>query len=355
MVASYGDLPYNPVAPGSLVDTGSLADRTGQHWPGTLRGNDDKPPVGCTGVQQVPWCPQAGATAAAKGCGGNQWLNPKLQSGGDGYSMPAYGSGYDPLLSKVTGPYAQYPIVSRYQNVGVNSDLSHGVYNQNTCMDGGKRRKYHKGSVSVSRPGHKDFMTHKGSKLYSEKRLQKLIGRKTMRAPVFPYVGLGGRRHSRRFSKKQLKEYLKKVKRGGNCGCGGSIVPYGGEPQVGPTAGIYPMSQNDSVKNMYNVTQFNKQPVDTPFGGTILNKQDGFIRTNFAGGKQKRRTQKKRGRKSHKKYQKGGRYCQYLGNQPFSMGYGLGGVNLSASESALASPPPQTPYPVCSSKFPGQP
>ena len=37
----------------------------------------------------------------------------------------------------------------------------------------------------MTRPGHKDFETYKGSKRYSEKRLKKLIGRKTMRALSF--------------------------------------------------------------------------------------------------------------------------------------------------------------------------
>ena len=358
MVASYSDkgvLPYNSEAPGSNVNTGIYADPTGDHWAGTLRGNTDKPPVGCTGVQQVLGCPQKGATAAANGCAGNQWLNPKLQAGGNAY---AYSSGKNALYSDITGPYAGYPNITMYKNVELNSDLNNRLHFQND-MTGG-RRKYHKGSLSISRPGHKDFMTHKGSKRYSEKRLEKLIGRKTMRAPVFPYVGLGGKR--RRLSKKQMKKYLKKLKqRGGGCGCGvgGGIAPYGSEPPVGPTAGI-DMPRNTSVEDEYGVIPFNIQDPDDPIGKLTL-RPDGFPVSNQVGGKRRRSTHKKRkgSKKSHKRRhhhrQRGGRYCQYLGNQPFSMGYGLGGVNLSASESALASPAPMTPYPVCSSRFPGQP
>jgi hypothetical protein len=366
MVANYMDenngvLPYNPQAPGSLVNTGALADATGAHWSGTLRGNTNKPPVGCTGIEQTAWCPQAGATAAAKGCGGNQWLNPKLQSGGNAYSMPAYGSNVNVLSSEVTGPYAGYPTITSYKNVGVNSDLSHGAYSQNSCMNGGKRRRYRKGSTSLSRPLHKDFMTYKGSKVYDEKRLQKLIGRKTMRAPIFAYSGLGGAR--RRLSKKLLKKRLK-YKGGADCGCGAPITPYSGgsvgnEPSVGPTMGIPPMPRNKDVENRYGVIPFNIQPKDSPFGKTVLDSADGFMKVNQVGGKHyRRKSQKKKNSKKHKSrkhYQKGGQYCQYLGNVPFSMGYGRGGINLSASESALANPAPYSPYSICNSKYPGQP
>jgi hypothetical protein len=342
-------LPYNSQAPGSEVNTGMYADPTGDHWAGTLRGNTDKPPVGCTGVEQVVGCPQNGAVAAVNGCAGNQWLNPKLQKGGNGYSAK------DTLLSKVTGPYAGYAPISTYQNLGENSDLSHGSYKQENYMTGGK---YRKGSLSKSRPGHKDFMTYKQSKYYNEKKLQKLIGRKTIRAPVFPYVGLGGRR----LSKKQMKKYLNKRKqKAGSCGCGGSITPYsgGGEPEVGPTYGIPPMPRKIDIENRFDVKPFNIQPADEPMGEAEL-RPDGFIFTNQTGGKyRKYKTHKKRknSKKSRKHYrkQKGGRYCQYLGNQPFSMGYSLGGINLSPSQSALANPTPQSPYPICSSKFPGQP
>lgn len=365
MVVNYTDdnsgvLPYNPQAPGSLVDTGSLADATGDHWAGTLRGNTDKPPVGCTGIQQTPWCPQAGATAAAKGCGGNQWLNPKLQAGGTAYSMPPDGSKVNLLSSQVTGPYAGYPTISSYKNVGVSSDLSQSTYSQASCMDGGKRRKYRKGSVSLSRPNHRDFMTYKGSKVYDEKRLQKLIGRKTMRAPVFPYVGLGGKR--RRLSKKQMKKMLKRG--GAGCGCGGPISPYtsggaiNGDSEDVTIAGIPPTPRNKEVQNRYGIIPFNVQPSNMPFGMTVLDTADGFMKTNQVGGKRHRRkTAKKHSKKnkSKKHYQRGGRYCQYLGNQPFSMGYALGGVNLSPSQSALANPAPHSPYSICNSQFPGQP
>ena len=120
------------------------------------------------------------------------------------------------------------------------------------------------------------------------------------------------------------------------------------------------MPRNTSVEDEYGIIPFNIQDPDDPIGKLTL-RPDGFPVSNQVGGKRRRSTHKKRkgSKKSHKRRhhhrQRGGRYCQYLGNQPFSMGYGLGGVNLSASESALASPAPMTPYPVCSSRFPGQP
>jgi len=58
---------------------------------------------------------------------------------------------------------------------------------------GGKTmRKFKRGSKSVTRKNHKDFETHKTSKYYS----RKLPGdkkRHRLLAPVFPYLGVGGK------------------------------------------------------------------------------------------------------------------------------------------------------------------
>lgn len=51
------------------------------------------------------------------------------------------------------------------------------------------RRTYRKGSRSRTRRGHKNFETYKGSKRYSEKRFKRKFGRKTGRAPFFPFAG----------------------------------------------------------------------------------------------------------------------------------------------------------------------
>ena len=58
-------------------------------------------------------------------------------------------------------------------------------------LSGGARKtkKYHKGSKSKTMPGKKDFTTKKKSKRYNEKRFKRLFGRRTGRAPIFPFVG----------------------------------------------------------------------------------------------------------------------------------------------------------------------
>ncbi|MBC8305855.1 MAG: hypothetical protein H8E55_60090 [Pelagibacterales bacterium] len=54
---------------------------------------------------------------------------------------------------------------------------------------GGKRKKkkFRKGSKSKTHRG-KDFETRKRSKYYNSKRWKRLTGRRTMRAPLFPFV-----------------------------------------------------------------------------------------------------------------------------------------------------------------------
>ena len=55
---------------------------------------------------------------------------------------------------------------------------------------------------------------------------------------------------------------------------------------------------------------------------------------SLSGGRKRRKTRTNR--------MKGG-YSQYQNNQPFSMGYSLGGI-LGPNESALATPPPMQSY-----------
>ena len=56
------------------------------------------------------------------------------------------------------------------------------------------RKGSRKGTRSKTRPGHKNYATYKGSKRYSEKRFKRKFGRKTVRAPFFPFAG-GSRRY----------------------------------------------------------------------------------------------------------------------------------------------------------------
>lgn len=55
---------------------------------------------------------------------------------------------------------------------------------------------------------------------------------------------------------------------------------------------------------------------------------------SMAGGRRTRSRSRSRSRK-----QRGG-YSQYQNNQPFSMAYSVGGINLPSSQLALANPPP---------------
>jgi len=51
----------------------------------------------------------------------------------------------------------------------------------------GKRRTFKKGTKSKTHRG-KDFETRKTSKNYNSKRWKRLIGRRTRRAPLFPWA-----------------------------------------------------------------------------------------------------------------------------------------------------------------------
>jgi len=57
------------------------------------------------------------------------------------------------------------------------------------ALTGGKRKKkkFRKGSKSKTHRG-KDFETRKTSKNYNSKRWKRMTGRRTMRAPLFPFV-----------------------------------------------------------------------------------------------------------------------------------------------------------------------
>jgi len=61
---------------------------------------------------------------------------------------------------------------------------------------------------------------------------------------------------------------------------------------------------------------------------------------SFSGGKKTRRSQRKRGSKRSSK-QRGG-YGQYQNNLPMTQTYQVAGIDLPASELALANPPPVT-------------
>lgn len=367
-----------------MIDDGSHTD---------LFGSTVGAVTGCTRIQQTG-NPEASSAAAARGCAG-QMIVP-AQSGGYGYS---FGDGSTQSL-RPSGKGA-LPSFNRYANVGLNSDLSHGAYNQNSAMTHGGRRKsrklrkskgkkhrrmtrrFRKGTKSMTRKGHKDFMTYKGSKMYDEKKLKKLIGRKTVRAPVFSFMG-GKKKAYRKGSKsmsrpghedfmtyKGSKMYDEKrlQKLIGRKTIRAPVFPFAGGammPKVSSPSDVTQSAKLGSESSVLDQVQAGR-PCDHPeaqgcsratsgpqlSGGsanlTMPVAADNVVGVDTVqmdadhngnllyGGMRRRRNMRK---------MRGG-YCQYMSNVPFSMGQSFGGVALSPSQSALASPVPFTPYSHC--------
>jgi len=349
--------------------------------------------TGCTRIQETGH-PEALSAAAARGCAG-QMIVP-AQSGGYGYSF-----GNNATHGLHASGKGALPNVNRYANIGLHSDLSHGAYNQNTSVTSGgrrrsrkmrkmrgrkngrKTRRFHKGSRSVTRKGHKDFMTYKGSKMYDEKRLKKLIGRKTVRAPIFSFAG-GKKKGYRKGSKsvtrpghedfmtyKGSKMYDEKKLRKliGRKTVRAPIFPFAGGAMM-PTAvqssdvtQSAKLGSGSSVLAQLQAGRSCDQPdsrycsratqgpelsggaaltmptADDNVVGVDTNQSDAEHSGNMLYGGMRRR--KHYGRKMR------GGYCQYMSNVPFSMGQSVGNVALSPSQSALASPPPFKPYSHC--------
>ena len=246
---------------------------------------------------------------------------------------------------------------------------------------GGKRRGYRKGSRSVTRPGHKDFETWKGSKRYSEKRLRKLIGRKTMRAPIFPFAGgkrRGYRKGSRSVSRpghedfetwKGSKMYdekrLKKLI--GRKTMRAPIFPFaGGQAKTNQIDISSAVGQASSVYDQLDAGQACSSQDNSRSQGNICNSMNSG--PELTGGRRKsRRTPGVHraavdhdwdmesdhkgnlyygGRRKRGAGQRGG-YCQYGSDVAYGFGQSYGGVTLNASQSALANPVPYTPYSHC--------
>lgn len=238
---------------------------------------------------------------------------------------------------------------------------------------GGKRKGYRKGNRSVTRPGHKDFETYKGSKMYSEKRLKGLIGRKTMRAPIFPFAG--GKRSgyrkgtrsvtrpghkdfetykgSKRYSEKRFRKLIgRKTMRA-------PFFPYAGGQAPEPTQMDVssPTGQASSV--------YDQLDASAPCNPNDQTKRHGVIcppSIELSGGRS-RRGRKSTSRVNHdlvmsgdhkgnlnyggRKHRQRGGYCQYGSDVAYGFGQSYGGIELSASQSALANPVPYQPYNHC--------
>jgi len=304
-----------------------LANPDGSHWAGSFTSNVGAV-TGCT-RDQVTGRPEELSAAAARGCAGQMIVSEERPSQKGGYGF-SYGD--KSVKDLLPSPHGALPNFNKYLNIGINSDLSSKAYNQNSCMKvGGKRRskkhsrkikKYHKGTKSVTRKGHKDFETYKGSKRYSEKRLKKLIGRKTMRSPIFPYAG----------------GYAS-----------GAFFASGTDDQL-----IANRPCSESVDIIHGLKQCGRASSGPQLTGGAIGFREvyptyeavtGDLKHNLKYGGRKG---KKNARKPFRKMRGG--YCQYMSNQPFSLGYSTGSVELGANNSALANPVPYTPQNKCGGK-----
>lgn len=333
--------------------------------------------TGCTRLQEAGK-PEASSDAAARGCAGVMMVEP--QNGGKR-------RGFKKGTRSVTRPghkdFETYKGSKRYSEKRLKKLIGRKTMRAPLFpYAGGKRRGYRKGTRSVTRPGHKDFETYKGSKRYSEKRLKKLIGRKTMRAPLFPYAGgkRGGFKKgtrsvtrpghedfetykgSKMYDEKRLKKLI------GRKTVRAPIFPFaGGQAQSQPLdieehqfASGSSVGQASSVYDQLDASASCGSQNNTKSTGLICNSAN--TGPQLTGGK--RRGRKGRGLAvnhdkdivgSHhgnlayggaRRKMRGGN-CQYGNDIAYGFGQSHGGIKLSASESALANPVPYTPYNHC--------
>jgi acyl CoA:acetate/3-ketoacid CoA transferase alpha subunit len=200
-------------------------------------------------------------------------------------------------------------------------DSTQNKVGREILISGGKRKGFRKGSKSVTRKGHEDFMTYKGSKMYNEKKLKKLIGRKTVRAPIFPFIGgnVGAE------AEMMLDDEAKRLEMGnrsdmekqGELNAAGVSVDVDQAAKVGTESSVIDQLEAGSEQGQVSIQ-------------------------GITGGKAKGKG-KGKGKKHHMK----GGYCQYISNVPVGFGYKTGDVALSPNQSALANPAPISPYSSC--------
>lgn len=171
-------------------------------------------------------------------------------------------------------------------------------------------KKFHKGDKSKTRKGHKDFETWKGSKMYNEKRFKKMFGRKTVRAPFFPFAG--GAALMASASEASSPENV-------------NISALGSEVQL---------AASSNCKMNASGSEGDQKLCGPAVQGPQL-----------IGGRKGRKS-----RKVHKRHVLKGGYKQYMSNMPLTFGQTVVAHPLSAKNSALASPPPVAPYNHCMKK-----
>ena len=271
--------------------------------------------TGCTRLQS-PGNPEASSDAAARGCAGVMMVEP--QSGGRRYKKGS---------RSITRPghkdFETWKGSKRYSEKRLKRLIGRKTMRAPIFpFAGGRRGSYRKGSKSLTRPGHEDFETYKGSKMYSEKRLKRLIGRKTMRAPFFPFAG-------------------------------GQAPQVPTDSSVGQASSVYDQIDAGTPCSLMDPSKSYGPICDTATSGPDL-----------VGGRRRRTN----GRRSHRadsvdhyrvmsgdhqgnlyyggRRQRGGS-CQYGSDVAYGFGQSYGGIQLNASQSALANPVPYTPYNHC--------
>ena len=126
------------------------------------------------------------------------------------------------------------------------------------------RKKFYKGKKSKTHTG-LDFTTRKKSKLYNEKRFKKLLGRKTVRAPLFPYIRGGNTRKMKGGYKGDsfFQNGINMFRNVGN-GLGNIVRGFQGYPenpspspvvQPGMNAGRGPIAMPANITNLYKSAQ----------------------------------------------------------------------------------------------------
>jgi len=136
----------------------------------------------------------------------NSVYQPYSQFGG------TYGISKEPLSSNITGTSAGHAAINRIEPKVVKSDLQMGGKRRRRSRRGGtkkrkrggSRRRRRRSSAKGSRRGTKskthrgkNYETRKSSKRYRSGKFKKYLrGRKTMRAPDFPFAGGGPGGHS---------------------------------------------------------------------------------------------------------------------------------------------------------------
>lgn len=297
-----------------------------------------------TGCSRLPVLgnPEASSVAAAKGCAGVMMVDQ--QSGGRRrrHHMRRFHKGTRSVTRKGHKDFETWKGSKRYSEKRFKKLFGHKTMRSPLFSFAGGRRTrrsgYKKGSRSLTRPGHKDFETYKGSKMYNEKRFKKLFGRKTVRAPFFPFAGGQGIQSQPQSIENQMptdssvgqaSSVYDQLDASASCGTTDntkSLGPICNTANVGPdlTGGRRRRYKRGEEKHREGVVDHDWN-MESDHSGNL-----------YYGG-----------RRRHRNTQQRGGYCQYGSDVAYSFGQSYGGIKLDASQSALANPVPYSVYNHC--------